>query len=146
MRPTERKTWRGFDLMRRPMSRSGTPPSSSAPSPYRVRGRTSCGPPSEAEGRRRTLVGLRLQPGDIARHGAAVSAGGKALGIITSGTHSFFLGYPIALAMVEARSLQVGDSATVDVRGREARAEVVKLPFYRGSAHSLSEKKESRHA
>ncbi len=100
----------------------------------------------KAEGARRTLVGLRLQPGDIARHGAAVSAGGKALGIITSGTHSFFLGYPIALAMVEARSLQVGDSAIVDVRGREARAEVVKLPFYRGSAHSLSEKKESRHA
>jgi len=47
---------------------------------------------------------------------------------------------------VEARSLQAGDRAIVDVRGREARAEVVKLPFYRGSARSLSEKKESRHA
>jgi len=67
------------------------------------------------------------------------------LGVITSGTHSFFLGYPIALAMVEARSLQVGDGAVVDVRGREGPAEVVKLPFYRGSARSLSEKKESRH-
>jgi len=33
----------------------------------------------------------------------------------------------------------------VEVRGREAPAEVVKLPFYRGSARSLSEKKESRH-
>lgn len=100
----------------------------------------------KAEGPRRTLVGLRLSPGDIARHGAAVSMDGKELGSITSGTHSFFLGYPIALAMVEARSLQVGDNATVEVRGREAHAQVVKLPFYRGSARSLSEKKESRHA
>jgi aminomethyltransferase len=99
----------------------------------------------KAEGPGRTLVGLRMHPGDIARHGAAVSAGGKRTGVITSGTHSFFLGYPIALAMVEARSLQVGDRVVVDVRGREAPAEVVKLPFYRGSAHSLNEKKESRH-
>jgi aminomethyltransferase len=99
----------------------------------------------KAEGPRRTLVGLNMQPGDIARHGAAVSAGGERTGVITSGTHSFFLGHPIALAMVEARSLQVGDRVVVDVRGREAPAEVVKLPFYRGSARSLNEKKESRH-
>jgi aminomethyltransferase len=99
----------------------------------------------KAEGPRRTLVGLKMRPGDIARHGAAVSVNGRRLGAITSGTHSFFLGYPIALAMVEARSLQVGGSAAVEVRGREAAAEVVKLPFYRGSARSMSEKKESRH-
>ena len=97
------------------------------------------------EGPSRRLVGLKLEPGSIARHGAAVSAGAKHVGAITSGTHSFFLGYPIALAMVEAGSLRVGDNATVDVRGREATAEVVKLPFYRGSARSMSEKKESRH-
>ena len=98
----------------------------------------------KAEGPRRRLVGLEMQPGDIARHGASVSAGGRQVGVITSGTHSFFLGYPVALAMVEARSLQVGDEAVVEVRGREAPAKVVKLPFYRGSAHSISEKKESR--
>ncbi|HEV8596734.1 MAG TPA: glycine cleavage system aminomethyltransferase GcvT [Candidatus Dormibacteraeota bacterium] len=99
----------------------------------------------KAEGPGRRLVGLKMQPGDIARHGAAVSAQGAEVGVITSGTHSFFLGHPIALAMVEARSLQVGDRAVVEVRGREAPAEIVKLPFYRGSARSLSEKKESRH-
>ena len=92
------------------------------------------------EGASRTLVGLQLSPGDIARHGAAVAVDGKRLGAVTSGTHSFFLGYPIALAMVEARSLQVGDWVVVDVRGREAPAEVVKIPFYRGSAHSMSAK------
>ena len=75
-------------------------------------------------------------PGDIARHGAAVKAEGNPIGVITSGTHSFFLGYPIALAMVEAASFRVGDRVDVDVRGREAPAEIVKLPFYRGSARS----------
>ena len=92
----------------------------------------------KAEGPDRTLAGLKLQPGDIARHGAAVLDAGRRVGTITSGTHSFFLGYPIALAMVEVASLAVGDSLTVDVRGREARAEVTKLPFYRGSARSAA--------
>jgi len=78
------------------------------------------------------------EPGSIARHGAAVTSGGKNAGVITSGTHSFFLGYPIALAMVEAASLRVGDTVGVEVRGREAPAEVVKLPFYRGSARSAA--------
>jgi len=97
------------------------------------------------QGPRRHLVGLKLEPGSIARHGAAVSAEGQQVGTITSGTHSFFLGYPIALAMVGAPSLRVGDRVAVDVRGKDAPAEVVKLPFYRGSARSISEKKESRH-
>ena len=97
----------------------------------------------KAAGPRRTMVGLKLQPGDIARHGASVTSDGRKVGVITSGTHSFFLGYPIALALVEAATFRVGDDAGVEVRGREASAQVVKLPFYRGSARSLVEKKES---
>jgi aminomethyltransferase len=92
----------------------------------------------KAQGPRRRLIGLRTEPGSITRHGAAVTAQGKRVGVITSGTHSFFLGYPIALAMVEGPSFRVGDRVAVEVRGREAPAEVVKLPFYRGSAHSAT--------
>jgi aminomethyltransferase len=90
----------------------------------------------KAEGPRRKLIGLKTEPGSIARHGAAVKVQEKPVGVITSGTHSFFLGYPIALAMVEAASFRVGDGVVVEVRGREAPAEIVKLPFYRGSARS----------
>ena len=85
---------------------------------------------------RRRLIGLTLQPASIPRHGAAVIAAGKQVGTVTSGTHSFFLGHPIALALVEGPSFRVGDTLGVDVRGREAPAEIVKLPFYRGSAHT----------
>jgi aminomethyltransferase len=86
------------------------------------------------KGPRRRLVGLTLEPASIPRHGSAVIAAGKQVGTVTSGTHSFFLGHPIALAMVEGREFRVGDTLGVDVRGREAPARIVKLPFYRGSA------------
>jgi aminomethyltransferase len=88
------------------------------------------------EGPKRTLIGLKTEAGSIPRHGAAVMADGRRVGVVTSGTHSFFLGHPIALAMVEVPSFRVGDKVAVEVRGREAPAEVVKLPFYRGSARS----------
>jgi aminomethyltransferase len=88
------------------------------------------------EGPRRTLIGLRTEAGSIPRHGAAVIGDGRRAGVVTSGTHSFFLEHPIALGMVEVPSFRVGDKVAVEVRGREAPAEVVKLPFYRGSARS----------
>jgi aminomethyltransferase len=88
------------------------------------------------QGPKRNLVGLKTEAGSIPRHGAAVSHGGHRAGTVTSGTHSFFLGYPIALAILEVPSLRIGEKVKVEVRGREAPAEVVKLPFYRGSARS----------
>ena len=90
------------------------------------------------EGPKRRLVGLKTAPGDIARHGSAVRSEGRPVGTVTSGTHSFFLGYPIALAMVEVASLRVGETAEVEVRGRQASATVEQLPFYRGSARSAA--------
>jgi aminomethyltransferase len=88
------------------------------------------------QGPKRSLIGLKTAPGDIPRHGAAVMHGERRVGVVTSGTHSFFLGHPIALAMIEVPSFPVGERIAVEVRGREAPAEVVKLPFYRGSARS----------
>jgi aminomethyltransferase len=90
------------------------------------------------QGPKRNLVGLKTEAGSIPRHGAAVSRGGSRAGVVTSGTHSFFLGYPIALAILEVPSLRVGEKVSVEVRGREVPAEVVKLPFYRGSARSAA--------
>jgi len=89
---------------------------------------------------RRQLIGLRMKPGDIPRHGATVTAERGKVGKITSGTHSFFLGYPVALALVEPPSFPIGSTVSVDVRGREAAAEVVELPFYRGSARATAPK------
>ena len=90
------------------------------------------------DGARRTLIGLTTEAGSIPRHGAAVMSHERRAGVVTSGTHSFFLGHPIALAMVEVPSFPVGDMVAVEVRGREAPAKVVKLPFHRGSGRSAA--------
>ena len=41
------------------------------------------------------------------------------------------MGYPVAMALVQAGVVEVGDSVSVDVRGRMVEAEVVPLPFYK---------------
>lgn len=42
-----------------------------------------------------------------------------------------YLGYPIAMALVDAGSVAIGDKVEADVRGRRVEAEVVQLPFYK---------------
>ena len=50
----------------------------------------------------RRLVGLRLDGRRTPRQGATVSAGGRAVGVVTSGVMSPSLGHPIALAYLDA--------------------------------------------
>jgi aminomethyltransferase len=85
-------------------------------------------------GPRRELVGLGCADRGIPRHGAAVSLGGRAIGEVTSGTYSFWLGRGIAMAFVEAGTAPAGSQVGIATRSGEAAAEVVPLPFYRGSA------------
>ena len=58
-------------------------------------------------------------------------AGDQKIGHTTSGTHCPYLGYPIAMALVDAGSVAIGDKVEADVRGRRVEAEVVQLPFYK---------------
>jgi aminomethyltransferase len=54
-----------------------------------------------------------------------------AVGIITSGALSPTLGYPIAMAYVDAASASEGTPLFIDVRGTRIPASVVALPFYK---------------
>lgn len=85
-------------------------------------------------GPRRELVGLGSADRGIPRHGAAVSLGGRRIGAVTSGTYSFWLRRGIAMASVEVAAAPAGSQVEVATRSGEAAAEVVPLPFYRGSA------------
>jgi aminomethyltransferase len=82
----------------------------------------------------RTLVGLELIDPGIARHGYAVHAAGDGtrdrVGVVTSGTQTPFLKKSIALAYVPVEHAAPGSDVAVDIRGRSARARVVRLPFY----------------
>lgn len=76
-------------------------------------------------------VGLELEGKRIAREGAAVSADGKKVGQVTSGTFAPTLAKAIAMAYVDPASTSVGASCAVEIRGKAEPAHVVALPFYR---------------
>ena len=79
----------------------------------------------------RVLVGLRGTGRRAPRAGYPVVAGGSPVGEVTSGALSPTLGYPVAMAYVDAALSEPGTALAVDVRGTELPVEVVALPFYR---------------
>jgi aminomethyltransferase len=56
---------------------------------------------------------------------------GQSVGLVTSGTLSPTLGYPVALAYVPTALAQVGQILDVSIRGQTYPGTVVKRPFYR---------------
>jgi aminomethyltransferase len=60
-----------------------------------------------------------------------VDESGRDIGVVTSGTQTPFLKKSIGLAYVPAAMATVGTEVVIDVRGRRARARIVKLPFYK---------------
>lgn len=86
------------------------------------------------DGPRRRLVGLRGTGRTIPRHGAALMAGDAEAGLVTSGTWSFFLDAGIGMARVTSGVVSEGDQVVIGGRAQPGSAEVVALPFYRGTA------------
>ncbi|HEX7949246.1 MAG TPA: glycine cleavage system aminomethyltransferase GcvT [Candidatus Limnocylindrales bacterium] len=86
------------------------------------------------EGPSKRLVGLRVTGRGIARHGYRVFAGDRATGVVTSGTQSPTLGYPIAMAYVAPGDGEPGTMLDVEIRDQRVAAEVVPLPFYKRPA------------
>ena len=77
----------------------------------------------------RRLVGLKLLDRGVPRHGHRVLAGGREVGLVTSGTLSPSLRIGIALGFLEPESTAAGTGVAVDIRGEARRAEVVMPPF-----------------
>jgi len=80
----------------------------------------------------RALVGLKITGRGIARHGYEVHRpDGGLIGHITSGTHSPTLGYPIALADLDASAspYPVDEPLDVLIRGERVAAVVTGVPF-----------------
>jgi aminomethyltransferase len=80
---------------------------------------------------KRKLVGLELAGRRIARQDTPIGLGGKAIGVVTSGTFSPTLQKSIAMAYVDADSSGTGSELTADLKGFAEPARVVTLPFYR---------------
>ncbi|NLN84034.1 MAG: glycine cleavage system aminomethyltransferase GcvT [Firmicutes bacterium] len=76
-------------------------------------------------------VGLKVTGRGIVRDNIKVFAGDKEIGHTTSGTHSPYFGYGIAMARIDRKYSKVGTELEAEVRGRRIPVEVVKLPFYK---------------
>jgi aminomethyltransferase len=85
----------------------------------------------KAAGVSRKLVGLNMQGRYIARHDYPVVIDGNQVGIVTSGTMSPTLGQAIALAYVPSEFAKLGQTVSVEIRGKLHPATVVKKPFYK---------------
>ena len=79
----------------------------------------------------RRLAGFEMLDRGIARHGYDVLIGGERVGRVTSGTHTPFLDKAIGMAYVPVEAAGPGSEIAVDIRGRQRRARVVRMPFYR---------------
>jgi aminomethyltransferase len=84
----------------------------------------------KTRGSKRRLVGLRVAPGSVPRPEVSIlDTDGNTVGRVTSGTFSPTLKQNIAMGYVPVELGEVGQRLDVELRGRPARAEVVKLPF-----------------
>jgi aminomethyltransferase len=79
----------------------------------------------------RRLIGFELTDPGIARHGYDVYVDGPTVGKVTSGTQTPTIKKSIGMAYLPIAKTAEGSEFEVDIRGRRAKARVVKLPFYK---------------
>ena len=85
------------------------------------------------EGVTRRLRGFELKERGIPRQGyEIVDADGNPIGQVTSGTMSPSLKKGIGMGYVNTSHTKFGTEIFVRIRNKDVRAEVVKLPFYKG--------------
>lgn len=83
------------------------------------------------EGLKRKLIGFKMIDRGIPRDGYAIMADGRRYGHVTSGTFSPSLKMPIGIGYVDVHLSEIGTQFSIDIRGKERLAEVVKTPFYK---------------
>jgi aminomethyltransferase len=93
----------------------------------------------KAEGLKRSLIGFRVDGRGIARHGypivdrslpASGGDGAQTIGTVTSGTTGITVGGAIGLGYVPVAVARPDSAITIDCRGKDVTAHVVKGPFY----------------
>jgi aminomethyltransferase len=81
----------------------------------------------------RTLACFKVTGRGIVRENCDMVIGGEKVGFSTSGTHSPYFGYPVAMGYIAKEHSGIGTKVLFDVRGRQVEAEIVNGPFYKRS-------------
>ena len=83
----------------------------------------------EAGKPKRARIGLKITGRGIAREHCPVIAGGREIGITTSGTHCPTVG-AVAMALADVACQELGKPVQVIIRDKPVDAKIVPLPFY----------------
>ena len=84
----------------------------------------------KADGINRKLVGIKILDRRVARHGyPIVNEAGEEIGMITSGSQSPSLDYPIALGYVPVGMSKLGSPVLISAGRKNLEGKVVKVPF-----------------
>ncbi|MCH7939768.1 MAG: glycine cleavage system aminomethyltransferase GcvT [Candidatus Marinimicrobia bacterium] len=86
------------------------------------------------EGPRRRLVAFVMQERAIPRPGYTILAEDAPVGRVTSGTQSPTLNQGIGLGYVDRPFAKAGSDLEIEIRGKRARAQVVKPPLVKGTS------------
>lgn len=81
-------------------------------------------------GTSRKLVGFRLDGKAIPRHGYKILKNDEEVGVVTSGMYSPILKQSIGLGYVKIDFAKIDADISIDIRGKEFPAQIVKTPFY----------------
>ena len=85
----------------------------------------------KAEGRARKLVCFQMVGRGIPRPGYPILIDGEPVGKVTSGVQSPTLDKAIGMGLIPSDAAKIGDSISIEMRGRAVAAEIVKRPFYK---------------
>jgi aminomethyltransferase len=83
------------------------------------------------QGVSKKIICLKADGKALPRQDYGVFDGDKHVGKITSGSQGIFVGYPIAFALVDAASTEMGKELFIDIRGKKVPAHIVPRPFYK---------------
>ena len=85
------------------------------------------------EGVSKKLVAFKMVDKGIPRHDyPIVNVTGDTIGIVTSGTMSPSLKEAVGMGYVTVENSKIGSEIYIQVRNKNLKAEIVKLPFYKG--------------
>jgi len=85
----------------------------------------------KTEGLAKVCVCLKVEGKALPRQGYPICSDGAGIGAVTSGSQGIFVGYPIAMGFVPPSYSEVGRQLSVEIRGNQPGAEVVRRPFYK---------------
>jgi aminomethyltransferase len=79
----------------------------------------------------RKTVAFKMSETGIPRHGMKVFAGDMEIGVVSSGSVLPTVGGAGGMALIQTQSASIGDTVSVDIRGKRRLAKLVRRPLYK---------------